>query len=167
MRLLIDRNGRCENMTQRATQGPGSLGRHVGTEVREGWASDKLPHTLQASPFFHDGRAVLLPLGKVSKCNQVKLSFLHCSTFTLCPIFTYHHIPLPHPTPKGTSPTPKSIERITGIPEVSRGRNSIQGVCSIYITAGTLKGALRSLSLPYSKVCMESLQLFRQAAPIF
>lgn len=62
-------DGRCENMTQRATQGPGSLGRHVGTEVREEWASDKLHHTLQASPFFHDGPAVLLPLGKVSKRN--------------------------------------------------------------------------------------------------
>lgn len=62
-------DGTCENMTQWATQGPGSLGRHVGTEFREGWASDKPHHILQVSSSSQDGPAVLLPLGKVSKCN--------------------------------------------------------------------------------------------------
>lgn len=100
---------------------------------------------MQASSSFQDGPAVLLPLGKVSKCNLNKAKL-----FVLLCIHPMPNLDIPPhpPLQKGTSPTPKSIERITGIPEFSRGRNNLQGACSTYITAGTLKGALRSLSLP-------------------
>lgn len=70
-------------------------------------------------------------------------------------------IPSHPPLQKGTKPNSKSIEKnYLSIPEVSRGRNSLQGVCNTYITTGT-KRTLRLSSLPaLLKVCIESLRSF-------
>lgn len=79
-------------------------------------------------------------------------------------------IPSHPPLQKGTSPTPKSIERITGIPEVSRGRKQLTGgVQHIHHSRDAERSLAISLSLPalLQSFCIESLQLLRQAAPIF
>lgn len=59
---------------------------------------------------------------------QIKLSFLHCLVFTLWAISIYRHIQKRKKRYKSNSKKHPKDNRL--FPEVSRGRNSIQGVSS-------------------------------------